>query len=33
MDYDVIHDGRDIGHIFHASAGVPPDQPRMWTIG
>jgi hypothetical protein len=24
--------GRDIGRIFYAGAGVPPDQPWMWTI-
>src|SRR5262249_9829382 len=32
-DYDVIDgDGRDIGRIFHAGAGVPADRPWMWTI-
>jgi hypothetical protein len=31
-DYDVIHDGRDIGRIFKPKAGVPPDHPWMWTI-
>jgi hypothetical protein len=31
--WDVIDaDGRDIGRIFYAGAGVPPDQPWMWTI-
>ena len=32
-DYDVIDaDGRDIGRIFKARAGVPPDHTWMWTI-
>ena len=31
-DYDVIHDGRDIGRIFKAGGGVPEDHPWMWTI-
>jgi hypothetical protein len=31
-DYDVMWQGRDIGRIFYAGAGVPPDQPWMWTI-
>jgi hypothetical protein len=31
-DYDVVQDGRDIGRIFYAGAGVPLDRPWMWTI-
>jgi hypothetical protein len=31
-DYDVVQSGRDIGRIFKPGAGVPPDQPWMWTI-
>jgi hypothetical protein len=31
-DYDVIHDGRDIGRIFMPRAEVPADYPWMWTI-
>jgi hypothetical protein len=32
-DWDVIDaEGRDIGRIFKAGAGVPPGQPWMWTI-
>jgi hypothetical protein len=31
-DYDVIHDGHDIGRIFRPSAGAPDDRPSMWTI-
>jgi len=28
----VVYNGRDIGRIFNARHGVPPDQPWMWTI-
>jgi hypothetical protein len=32
-DYDVIDAaGRDIARIMKERAGVPPDQPWMWTI-
>jgi hypothetical protein len=31
-DYDVIHEGRDIGRIFKPRAGAPDDRPWMWTI-
>jgi len=31
-DYDVIHDGRDIGRIFKPAGGIPPDRPWKWTI-
>ena len=31
-DYDVIHDGRDIGRIFRRRAGAPPDRPWEWAI-
>jgi hypothetical protein len=30
--WDVIYEGRDIGRIFNARHGVPPDRPWMWTI-
>jgi len=31
-DWDVIHEARVIGRLFNARAGVPPDQPWMWTV-
>ena len=32
-DWDVVNaDGRDIGRISKAGAGVPYDRPWMWTI-
>jgi hypothetical protein len=31
-DYDVSHDGRDIGRIFMPRAEVPADYPWMWTM-
>ena len=31
-DWDVRQDGRDIGRISKPRAGVPDDQPWMWTI-
>jgi hypothetical protein len=31
-DYDVLQGDWDIGRIFKARAGVPPDYPWMWTI-
>jgi len=31
-DWDVFYEGRDIGRISKAGAGVPPAQPWMWTI-
>jgi hypothetical protein len=30
--YDVMQDSRDVGRIFKPRAGVPPDNPWMWTI-
>ena len=31
-DYDVIHNGRDIGRIFKPGAGISPDNRWMLTI-
>ena len=31
-DWDVVYNGRDIGRIFKAGAGVPPDRPWMWAV-
>ena len=31
-DWDVVYNGRDIGRIFNAQHGLPPDQLWMWSI-